>query len=209
MTRPIIASLFGSTPIAMALDYAQTMLTAELPTEAQAEVAAGGAVARSDAERFTIHRGVAVVPVRGLLTANSFILERYLGWATYFGLIQTMNELAANADVTAVVIEGDSPGGYVTGIAGAAQAIAACAAVKPVHALVNPLAASGGYWLASQCRDITMTPGSVVGSIGVAVMASAPVQPDMRGDQNYVLTSTNARAKRPNPSTEVSIGAQN
>lgn len=203
MKRPIIASLFGSAPVAMAMDYAQAMLAADIPTEAQPEaVGRASSLVVSGSERFTIQRGVAVVPVRGLLTANSFILERYLGWATYFGLVETMAELAANTDVSGVVMEYDSPGGFVTGIGAAAEAIAACAAVKPVHALVNPLAASGGYWLASQCRDVTVTPGSVVGSIGVALMASAPVQPDNWGDQNYVMTSTHARAKRPDPSTD-------
>jgi len=203
MKRPIIASLFGSAPVAMAMDYASAMLAADIPTTPQTEAAGGaGGIVASAPERFTVQRSVAIVPVRGLLTFNSFILERYLGWATYSGLADTMTELAANTDVTGIVLEIDSPGGFVTGIDVASLAIAAAARLKPVHALVNPLAASGGYWLGSQARDITMTPGSVVGSIGVAVMASAPVQPDNYGEQHFVMTSTNARAKRPDPTTD-------
>lgn len=202
MTRPTIASLLGSAPVALATDFAQHLLTTALPTEAEIEAAVKGGTIAAAPERFTIQRGVAVVPIRGFLTFDNPFLERYLGWTTFQGLVETMDELRANTDVGAVAMPVNSPGGFVTGIAAAAEAIAACAAVKPVHALVHPLAASGGYWLASQAREISVTPGGVVGSIGVAVMASSPVQPGMHGEQAYVLTSTHARAKRPDPSTE-------
>ncbi|MCJ8139362.1 S49 family peptidase [Falsirhodobacter halotolerans] len=201
MTRPLIASLLGSAPVAMAMDYAHAHLSAELP--GGFEAAQRGGAMTAAVERFTVQRGVAVVPVRGLLTFNNPMLERYLGWTTYVGLIETMTDLARNPDVASVVLEGDSPGGFVTGLDAAAQAVAECAAVKPVHGLVSPLAASGGYWLLSQATDISMTPGSVVGSIGIVVNASAPMQPDSEGDQTFVLTSTHARAKRPDPTTDL------
>ena len=37
----------------------------------------------------------------------------------------------------------------------------------PVHAFVEDVAASGGYWLATAADDIWVDPGSIVGSIGV------------------------------------------
>jgi serine protease SohB len=37
----------------------------------------------------------------------------------------------------------------------------------PVHAFVEDVAASGGYWLACAADDITVDPNSIVGSIGV------------------------------------------
>lgn len=37
----------------------------------------------------------------------------------------------------------------------------------PVHAFVEDLAASGGYWLATAADDIWLDPNSIVGSIGV------------------------------------------
>lgn len=37
----------------------------------------------------------------------------------------------------------------------------------PVHAFVEDVAASGGYWLACAADDITLDPSSIVGSIGV------------------------------------------
>jgi len=147
-------------------------------------------------------RGVAVMPVRGVLTPNSEILERYLGWATYAGIEAACAEIAAAEDVGAAVLEIDSPGGLVMALNGAAAAVAALAAVKPVYVLVNPLAASAAYWLASQATSVSMTPGALVGSVGIMRESSVPVQPDMMGEQWNVHVSSHARAKWPDPRTE-------
>lgn len=146
-------------------------------------------------ERYAVSGGLAVMPVRGILTTNSAMLERYLGWATYHGLTEALGQLDANDDVRGIVLEFDSPGGMVLGCSGAAAAISAVG--KPVHALVHPLAASAAYWLASQCDDITMTTGSEVGSIGVIGTAVDPAAPDMYGDQWTTVRSSHARGKNP------------
>ncbi|PTR18286.1 peptidase S49-like protein [Cereibacter azotoformans] len=74
--------------------------------------------------------------------------------------------------------------------------------MKPVHALVSPLAASAAYWFASQATEIVMTPGAVAGSIGVALTAAAHVQPGANGAQIFEMSSRHARTKRPDASTE-------
>lgn len=203
--RRTVASVCGASPLALSLDLAGPVLAQELPM-AQDRAAAWGDDSpernRQGPERFVITRGLAVVPVRGLLSYNNAMLERWLGWSTYQGLEDSLDQLAANAEVAAIVLDLDTPGGFVTGLEAAAAAVARAAAVKPVHALVNPMAASAGYWLASQAREITMAPGAVVGSIGVALLAAAPVQPDRDGQQWRVMTSHHARAKRPDPESD-------
>ncbi|NBE05937.1 S49 family peptidase [Rhodobacter sp. CCP-1] len=154
-------------------------------------------------ERFAVLRGVAVVPVRGILTHGSALYESWFGWATYSGIEDTAAQLAADADVTAVILDMNSPGGLVIGCEAAAEAIRSLRAVKPVHALVNPLAASAAYLIASQATSITMTPGALVGSIGTMTEVLQPVQPSLYGDQAFIITSSHARAKRPDPTTEV------
>ncbi|MFQ6756902.1 S49 family peptidase [Cereibacter sphaeroides] len=204
MTRTL-ASLFGPLqPMALAEDLAAPLLALPIPDGAadSAAVAHAPAAGPSVPDRFTVARGLAVVPVRGILTPNMAQYERWFGWATYHGLAETMAHLAASEDAAAIVLEIDSPGGLVTGIEAAAEAIAAAAAVKPVHALVSPLAASAAYWLASQASEIVMTPGSVAGSIGVALTAAAHVQPGANGAQIFEMSSRHARAKRPDASTE-------
>ncbi|MBN8189273.1 S49 family peptidase [Salipiger thiooxidans] len=202
-----VASFFAGAPLALSRAHGEALLQMPVPApgaEAGARALSVGAMSLSlePGERYAIHRNIAIVPISGLLTPNAFLLERWLGWSTYHGLEATFAELAANEDVAAIVALCDSPGGYVLGIAGAAAAVAAAAAVKPVHALVHPLAASACYHIASQATDITLTPGSVVGSIGCMQVSSAPVQPGMSGDQLFILSSSHARAKRPDPSTE-------
>ncbi|WP_158963918.1 S49 family peptidase [Chachezhania sediminis] len=197
-----VAGLFTGAPVALAPEQAGPFLSAHLPAEATAQGAQAAAMLEPG-ERYAITRNVAVVPVRGLLTPNAFALERWLGWTTYQGLEATLGELAANEDVAAIVLPMDSPGGLVIGCTGAGRAVAAAASVKPVHALVHPLAASAAYWIASQATDITITPGSFLGSIGVLGGASHPVKAgEARGWQDFVTVSGHARAKRPDPTTE-------
>lgn len=197
MTNSIKAMLAGA-PVAIASDLAHDLMSIELPDAAMHQ----DQRAAASVERFTVTRGIAVLPVRGLLTPNSEILERYLGWSTYFGLTEAVAELSERGDVTAIVLDVNSPGGTVVGCEGAAEAIAEAAKNKPVHAIASPMAASAAYWLASQAHSIAVMPGGIVGSIGVAMMASSVVGPDSYGEQRYLLTSSHARAKRPDPGTE-------
>jgi ClpP class serine protease len=184
--------------LALCSEHGAGLLNAVLPKAAMTEQA----ITIESGQRYAIARGMAVVPVRGLLTPNAYRLEKYLGWTTYHGLADTMAELSANEDVATIVLEIDSPGGMVLGAEAAVEAIKAAAAVKPVYALVHPLAASAAYWLASQATEISLTPGSWVGSVGTMVQTSTPVQAGLDGDQWFHLLSSNARAKLPNPSTD-------
>ena len=164
---------------------------------------AGADVRIEPGERFAVLRGVAVMPLRGVLTHGSTLYESWFGWSTYSGIEAAADQLASDADVTAVIVDANSPGGLVVGCEAAAIAVGRLAAVKPVHVLVNPTAASAAYMIASQATSITMTPGARVGSIGTVLETSAPVQASMDGEQRVIITSSHARAKRPDPMTDV------
>lgn len=205
MIRDTVALRLGPQPMAIDKPMAHLLLSAQWPTEevkAGPDMMAGTDLRVERGQRFIEFRGLAIMPLRGLLTPNSEILERYLGWATYAGIEAVADEMAAREDITALVIDTDSPGGLVIGGRAAVQAIARLAAIKPVYALVNPMAASAAYWIASQSTEITMTPGGEAGSIGTMRDGVWPVQPDMGGDQWSVHMSSHARAKMPNPTEE-------
>lgn len=197
MRKTVLALLAGA-PAAVAADLARDLLAMDLPTAARP----AGQSASAPVERFIVQRGLAVLPVRGILTPNSAVLERWFGWSTYHGLIESAAELAERSDVAGVAVEIDSPGGLVVGCEGAAAAIAALAKVKPVHAIASPMAASAAYWVGSQASSMAVTPGGIVGSIGVALHTSSIVGPDQWGEQWFALTSSHARAKWPDPATE-------
>lgn len=204
MTGSTVAAEIGAAPLAIA-EMGLPWLARELPKEeAQFDYTAfaGAPVKFERGQRFAVVRGIALVPIRGILTPNSSNLEKYLGWSTYQGIEQTMQAVASDTDVRAVVMLFDSPGGSVVGLQGAVQAVRRAASLKPVHALVYPLAASAGYWLASPCTDISLAPGAWVGSVGTMTTSSQPMQPGSGGDQTFIQVSSHAGAKRPDLSSE-------
>jgi signal peptide peptidase SppA len=109
---------------------------------------------------------IALIPVRGVLSPR--------GYSSYAGRLEGMeglrdriNSAARNPDVSAIVLDVDSPGGTVAGTPETAQTVAAAAKAKPVIAVANTLAASAAYWIASQATQLVVTPSADVGSVGV------------------------------------------
>lgn len=78
-------------------------------------------------------------------------------------------ERAFKAKPAAVALQINSPGGSAVQSSLIAARIRRLAAEKkvPVHAFVEDVAASGGYWLACAGDDIWVDQSSIVGSIGV------------------------------------------
>ena len=77
------------------------------------------------------------------------------------------DQAVAEPSVDQILIEVDSPGGSVYGVQELADKVVAAQRSKPVVALVNSVAASAAYWVASQAGAVYVTPGGEVGSIGV------------------------------------------
>lgn len=78
-----------------------------------------------------------------------------------------LRKMAANPSIGAIVLDIDSPGGTVAGLAEAADTINDVKSIKPVYAVANPEAASAAYHLGSQATRFYSTPSGEVGSIGV------------------------------------------
>ena len=73
----------------------------------------------------------------------------------------------ADQSVGQILMSFDSPGGSVFGIQELGDKIRSARAQKPVIGISDSMAASAGYWLLSQCGEAYITPGGMVGSIGV------------------------------------------
>ena len=108
---------------------------------------------------------VAVIPVSGILVHGGYGSS----WGeTAYGSIRTaLSAALADDSVSGIALHIDSPGGEVAGCADLADAIAAARGTKPMHAIVDEMACSAAYWLASACDRITVPRTGVVGSIGV------------------------------------------
>jgi signal peptide peptidase SppA len=117
----------------------------------------------------SIAGGVATIPISGVL------LKTVPGWVRYWDIeatgydeIRQMLALAvADPRVERIELRIDSPGGQVAGGMETADAIRAADGVKPVTAVVEDLAASGAYWLATSARRIEAGRNAEIGSIGV------------------------------------------
>lgn len=97
---------------------------------------------------------VARFKVDGFIAGDNAALER-------------LNDIAESSSVRALVVVVDSPGGTTAGAEALYGAIRKVAENKPVVAVVDTLAASGGYIAALGADRIVARGNSLVGSIGV------------------------------------------
>ena len=82
-------------------------------------------------------------------------------------LTRAVRGLADRADVKALEVVIDSPGGSVSGGEALHDAIAAVAHKKPVVVVMGGVAASAGYMIAVPAARIFCSPATLTGSIGV------------------------------------------
>ena len=108
---------------------------------------------------------IAVVPVYGAITQRSTMMSMCDGGTSTQAISQALRQANADETVTSIILDIDSPGGSVYGVAELAAEIRASA--KPVTAISNSLAASAAYWLGTAASEFFVTPGGEVGSIGV------------------------------------------
>lgn len=125
--------------------------------------------AMSASRTFKIDGGVAIVSVVGSLVNRGAWIGAYSGATSYEGLAKQIGDAAADPAVKAIILDLDSPGGEATGMATVAAAVRDFASVKPIIAVVNDMACSAAYGIASQATEIVVSPTSVVGSIGVVL----------------------------------------
>lgn len=127
------------------------------------------AVAARDSETVvSAGGGVAVLPLRGMLTATPSLISLIFGGGGGLQAFRAnLREALASSDVQAIVLNVDSPGGSTDLITETAAEIRDARGEKPIVAVANTMAASAAYWLASQADELVITPSGEVGSIGV------------------------------------------
>lgn len=112
--------------------------------------------------------GVAVIPLKGLLTAKVSLLSLLFGGGSGLRTFrESFREALASDEVGSILIDVDSPGGSTDLIPEIAAEIRAGRGTKPITAIANTQAASGAYWLACQADEVVVTPSGLIGSIGV------------------------------------------
>ena len=113
---------------------------------------------------------IAVVPVRGMITHRMGGMEESSGGMSAERVTAMVRRAAADASVSAIVLDVDSPGGTVPGVLEAADAVYEARASKRIVAVCNATCASAAYWIASQAHEVVAIPSALdacIGSIGV------------------------------------------
>lgn len=113
--------------------------------------------------------GVAVISLTGIITPQGSFFDFLFG-GTPGGLLAFRNafmEAVNSPDVSAIVIDVDSPGGLVDLVPETAELVRSARGSKPIVAIADTLMASAAYWIAAQADEIAITPSGYAGSVGV------------------------------------------
>lgn len=165
----------------------QDMAWAILPSKLEAMVEVieahatrGGFSADEIKERLAIARGersvragatapgtVAVLPLVGVIAPRMDLMMEMSGGTSSQRFATELDAAIADPNVSAVVIDCDSPGGSVQGTPELAKRIHAARGSKPIIAVANGTMASAAYWICSAADEVVATPSADVGSIGV------------------------------------------
>ena len=151
--------LMAAKGILMSRSLGETMGQPE--TEAKLSQRREREAARSDG-------AVAVLPIYGVMDQRmSAMDEACAGGVSVERVSAQFKALIENDDVSAIVLDWDSPGGSTSGVQELAAQIREARGTKPIISQVNSLMASAAYWAGSAADEIVVTPGGRAGSIGV------------------------------------------
>ncbi len=161
-------------------------------TDEEIEQRIGAGPARRDANKVSNgQRAVAVIPINGVITPKADLMSDTSGGTSIDRLQQTFRSAVADPNVSAIVLDINSPGGSVSMITEMAQEIRAARRVKPVVAVANTAAGSAAYQLASQASEVVVTPSGQVGSIGtIAAHDDISAALEQQGVKTTVVTSS-------------------
>lgn len=84
-------------------------------------------------------------------------------------IMELLRDAGEESAIKAVVLNINSPGGGAASSQAIAAEVRRLSEKKPVIAAMGDVAASGGYYIASQCRKIVANPATTTGSIGVII----------------------------------------
>lgn len=128
--------------------------------------------------RWGSKRKIAVVPVLGAILGGKDRADP-LGQARIAGaesFIKALDSAVRDADVAAIVLRVDSPGGDGLASDLMYRAVLEAKKHKPVVASMGDVAASGGYYVAMGADEIWALPTTITGSIGVYY-----IKPSLKG----------------------------
>lgn len=179
MNRQLLLSEFLTTPWALMPERLQAMAgvltrwsAGEPPTDETMFQIQSERVLRDTRKQMAAANsgsGIAVLPLYGVVTQRGNMVDDISGPGSTSTqqFTSALRQVLADDTVGQILIDIDSPGGSVYGVAELASEMVKARAQKPVVAVANSLAASAAYWIGCSASEFYVTPGGEVGSIGV------------------------------------------
>ena len=179
-----------------------------IASRATSDVAAAEAVRASRQEHknlleATVPEKIAVIPIHGSIIPRADFFADMSGAVSVARINAMLDAAIADDEVSAILLDIDSPGGQVTGINDLACRIREAGKTKPVTAYVSGMAASAAYWLASAADWIVADMTSNTGSIGVVYAWTDESEArKAQGKKDYVIVSSQSPYKYLDPKSK-------
>jgi signal peptide peptidase SppA len=125
---------------------------------------------RKGATSYQLEGSTAIIGVHESLVNRGAWVGASSGLTSYEGITARLREAASDKEVERIILDLDSPGGEAAGMLALADQVRTIRERKPVVAVVNDMAASGAYGIASQASRIVVSDTALTGSIGVALI---------------------------------------
>jgi capsid assembly protease len=175
MKRALLASRFFDCPLLIDRGTAEAMVSAfaeDFDVEPLIDARNFDSLARPERQTaiYEEQGGVAVVPIVGELAHRATAINSMSGSVGYAGLQTHLLNLAQDGRVSGILLDMDTPGGEVGGLAELSDSLGEIGKAMPLWAIANSSMNSAGYWIGSVADRVLATPYARVGSIGVVAM---------------------------------------
>lgn len=136
---------------------------------------------------YSIQKGVAIIPVEGLIFPRETSLTRQFGAASAHWVAEQIKAAIKDQRVNSILLRIDCPGGSANGTPELAEVVFQASKIKPVVAFSESLMLGAGYWVASAANDVILSGPSVhAGCIGITMAHT------YRAGANLVTTQISA-----------------
>lgn len=119
---------------------------------------------------YRVRDGVGIITITGSLVNRGAWIGASSGLTSYEGIGHQLTAARDDDATKAVIIDLHTPGGEATGAFETADLVRQLSARKRTIAIVNGMAASAGYAIASGASEIVTTETGISGSIGVVML---------------------------------------
>ena len=163
--------------------------------------------AGGDGHDYQLVDGVALIGVQGTLVKRDSWLSALSGCTSYQAIEQQIAAAIADDNVSAILLDIDSPGGETCGCFELSDYIYSARGKKLIYAVANDVALSAAYAIASAADKIYVTRTGAVGSIGVYALHTEQSGFDKTIGVKYTYIHAGARKVDGNPHQPLSEGA--